>query len=238
MPPMSSAQEASWHGLLDLYEAFPSGWTLIGGQMVHLHCAEREFEPRRPTPDADTVLDVVGRPAVLLEFTGVLVEELGFQSAGTSADDVQHRFIRGAASIDVLIPDGVGERAAIRKGFTGSRTIATPGGKQAIRRSETVEVNVGGRLGKVWRPNLAGALVSKAYAHSVPADGRKGRHRSDFATLAGMIGRLDLVDQDLSRNEEKRLREMVAAVRADPLAIEGPPVMLDGLMRIEQLLGQ
>ena len=38
MPSMSPAQEASWQALLDLYEAFPNGWTLIGGQMVHLHC--------------------------------------------------------------------------------------------------------------------------------------------------------------------------------------------------------
>lgn len=48
MPAMTPAQEASWHGLLDLYERLPLHWTLIGGQMVHLHCAERGFAPRRP----------------------------------------------------------------------------------------------------------------------------------------------------------------------------------------------
>ena len=41
LPPMSVAQTASWHALLDVYERLPAGWTLIGGQMVHLHCAER-----------------------------------------------------------------------------------------------------------------------------------------------------------------------------------------------------
>ncbi|RYZ65459.1 MAG: periplasmic heavy metal sensor, partial [Proteobacteria bacterium] len=55
MPP---EQTASWLGLLDLHERLPHGWTLIGGQLVHLHCAERGQFPVRPTNDADTVIDV------------------------------------------------------------------------------------------------------------------------------------------------------------------------------------
>ncbi len=35
MPAMAQGQEAAWHGVLDLYEAHPEGWTLIGGQLVH-----------------------------------------------------------------------------------------------------------------------------------------------------------------------------------------------------------
>jgi hypothetical protein len=27
--------------VLDLYDRLSDGWTLIGGQLVHLHCAER-----------------------------------------------------------------------------------------------------------------------------------------------------------------------------------------------------
>jgi len=238
MPAMSAAQEASWNGLLDLHAAFPDGWTLVGGQMVHLHCAERDFEPRRPTPDVDTILDVVGRPTILMEFTTVLVKELGFESAGVSPDDVQHRFVRGAASIDVLVPGGVGERAASRKGITGSRTIEAPGGKQAIHRSHPVEVRIGDRVGTVRRPSLAGALISKAYAHTVSADTGKGRHRSDFATLAAMVGRRDFLDEDMSKNERRRLRAMMTAVLADPLATEGSREALDGLARLEVLLSR
>lgn len=36
---LNDKQTASWHALLDLYEAHPTGWTLVGGQMVHLWCA-------------------------------------------------------------------------------------------------------------------------------------------------------------------------------------------------------
>jgi hypothetical protein len=44
---MTRAQEAAWLGLLDLSERLPDAeWTLIGGQMVHLHCAERGYMPR------------------------------------------------------------------------------------------------------------------------------------------------------------------------------------------------
>lgn len=42
---MLAGQTASWHALLDLYERHPEGWTLVGGQMVHLHCAERDYSP-------------------------------------------------------------------------------------------------------------------------------------------------------------------------------------------------
>lgn len=55
---MPAEQTASWLGLLDLYARLSEGWTLIGGQLVHLHCAERGHFPVRPTNDADTVIDV------------------------------------------------------------------------------------------------------------------------------------------------------------------------------------
>lgn len=144
MPAMSREQEASWHGLLDLNERLPAHWTLIGGQLVHLQCAERDFTPRRPTPDIDTVLDVKANPQILLAFTGALLD-LGFRSAGPTADDKEHRFLRGDATIDVLIPDNVGNRLPAHKGATGSMTIQTPGGIQALRRTDVVDVEVAGR---------------------------------------------------------------------------------------------
>lgn len=57
MPVMDEAQKQSWHALMELYEHLDSGWTLIGGQLVHLHCAERGTIPSRPTNDVDTVVD-------------------------------------------------------------------------------------------------------------------------------------------------------------------------------------
>jgi hypothetical protein len=96
--------------------------------------------------------------------------------------------MRDKASIDVLIPRQVGERLPRRTGATGSPTVQTPGGTQALQRSEAVAVQVAGRHGHVRRPNPVGALIMKAAAHTVPADPNRGRHRGDFATLAAQLG--------------------------------------------------
>lgn len=64
MPVMSAGQEQAWHTLMDLHEAVPTDWALVGGQMVNLHCAERGGVPPRPTDDADTVVDVRAQPDI------------------------------------------------------------------------------------------------------------------------------------------------------------------------------
>ena len=233
LPPMSVAQTASWHGLLDLYERLPAGWTLIGGQMVHLHCAERGYVSPRPTDDADAVLDIRANPQILLEFTRALTD-LEFVADGIAAEGQQHRWKRDRASIDVLIPDNVGQRLARRTGVTGSPTIQTPGGIQALHRSGVVAVDVAGRLGHVPRPSLVGALIMKAAAHTVPVDPNRGRHRSDFATLAALVAASDFVDETLSKKERQYLRDMVDATRADRSVMGSQPAADDGLIRVER----
>jgi hypothetical protein len=211
MPP---EQTASWVGLLDLYDHLSDGWTLIGGQLVHLHCAERGRFPIRPTNDADTVIDVRADPTILHTFTKTLTE-LGFISAGISPEGRQHRWVRGRASIDVLLPEGVGERASELPGVTGSPTLSTAGGTQALQRSETVAVTVDGRAGFVRRPNLVGALVVKAAAHSNHNDRDPRRHRRDFVVLAGLITASDFAGEDLTKTDRRRLRSVVSAINAD-----------------------
>jgi hypothetical protein len=58
---------------------------------------------------------------------------------------------------------------------------------RTLRRSETVAVSLGDRSGSVRRPRLVGALVVKAAAHTLAVDPQRARHRSDFATLAGLL---------------------------------------------------
>ncbi|MFN8084355.1 MAG: hypothetical protein U0Q14_09025 [Dermatophilaceae bacterium] len=214
LPAMPPEQTASWLGLLDLYDRIPDGWTLIGGQLVHLYCAERGQFPARPTNDADTVIDVRADPTILTTFTQTL-EDLGFRSAGISAEGRQHRWKRGDASIDVLLPDGVGERAAERKGATGSPTLPTQGGTQALKRSEAVAVTVSGREGYVRRPNLLGALVVKAAAHTNVGDQDPRRHRRDFLVLAGLVTAGDFASEHLSKKDRQRLRGILAAIAKD-----------------------
>jgi hypothetical protein len=234
MPAMSDEQTASWHALMDLYERLPNGWTLVGGQLVHVHCAERDHYPPRPTDDADTVVDIRADPDMLESFTQVLLD-LGFKP-DMSGDGLQHRWRKGAAQIDVLLPDGVGERAAARIGAGGAPTLTTPGGTQALRRTAALAVSVDGRHGWVRRPDLVGALVMKAAAHTAPGDSGKGRHRMDFVTLTILISRRDFPEAGLSNKDRKRLRDMVAACRADAIAMEVEGAD-GGLNRLERAAG-
>jgi len=233
MPAMSRVQAASWNGVMDLHRRLDHGWTLVGGQLVHLHCAERGYVPPRPTDDVDTVIDVRADVGMLQTFTGVLVG-LGFTPDGISAEGTQHRWVRGDAVLDVLLPDGVGERAASRTGATGSPTIPTPGGTQALRRSVAVAVTVEGREGHVRRPDIVGALVMKAAAHTAVGDAARGRHRFDFATLAAMIAARDFREVDLNKKDRKRLGVMLAATRGDRAVMLGLAHAEESLDRLER----
>lgn len=232
LPAMPPEQTASWLGILDLYDSLNEGWTLIGGQLVHLHCAERGEIPVRPTNDADTVIDVRADPTTLHTFTKTLVA-LGFTSAGISAEGRQHRWTRGDASIDVLLPEGIGERASERQGVTGSPTLPTEGGTQALRRTEVVAVSVDGREGFVRRPNLVGALVVKAAAHSNPNDRDVRRHRRDFVVLAGLITARDFAAEDVNKTDQRRLRRIVAAIEGDRELLLETPGTPDSIARLK-----
>jgi hypothetical protein len=231
---MTRAQAASWHALMDLHERLPRHWTLVGGQMVHLHCAEHGVNPERPTEDADTVLDVRAARDILAQFTGALAD-LGFEPH-TSGDGLQHRWTRpaDAAQIDVLLPDGVGERAAARQGAGGAPTLETPGGSQALTRSESVAVTVSGRTGQVRRPHLVGALVMKAAAHMAVGDAGRARHRRDFVTLAALVSARDLREVELGPKDRQRLRAILAAVRDDRAMMLDQPGAEGLLRRLER----
>lgn len=214
LPAMPAKQTASWLALFDLYDELPQGWTLVGGQLVHLHCAERSHTPERATEDVDAVIDVRSDPDMLHTFTKTL-ERIGFRADGVSADGVQHRWVRDEATMDVLLPEGIGERASSRRGVTGSPTISTQGGTQALQRTDVVDVTVSGRAGRVRRPNLIGALVVKAAAHSNVGDTDPRRHRRDFLVLTQLIAARDFAQATLSRKDRQRLRSMIAAIEKD-----------------------
>lgn len=113
--------------------------------------------------------------------------------------------------------------ASLRQGVTGSPTLPTAGGTQALQRSEIIAVTVDGREGFVRRPNLVGALVAKAAAHTNPGDPGPGRHRRDFAILAGLLTARDFRNETVTKKDQQRLRAMVRAVQRDrALLLEVP----------------
>jgi hypothetical protein len=146
---------------------------------------------------------------MLATFTKTLTD-LGFRSAGILAEGLQHLWVRGEASIDVLQPDGIGERASRRSGVTGSPTLPTAGGTQALQRSETVRVSVAGREGSVRRPNLVGALVVRRQRSATRATLASV---GTGATLARLLTARDFRSEVLTKKDRQRLRAMVAAPR-------------------------
>jgi hypothetical protein len=221
---------------MELSERVETGWTLIGGQLVHLHCAERGLTPARPTNDVDTVVDIRASPDMLETFTRALTD-IGF-IPDTSGDGIQHRWNRDLAQFDVLIPEGVGERAASRVGVGGAPTISAPGTTQALARTDVVEVMVGSKTGAVPRPTLVGALVAKAAARTeIVADRARSRHCTDFVVLANLIAASDFRDVDLNAKDRRRLRNMVVRCRADDsaMAVENAEEALGRLERAAKL---
>jgi hypothetical protein len=208
---MSGRQEGAWRGLLDVAPLLPErSWCVIGGQMVFLYCCEREVAVNRPTDDGDVALDVRARPEILHDFTAAL-KDVGFDSAGVSPEGHQHRWVRGEAQIDVLIPTRLGKRAAKRSGVTGGTTLATPAAQQALDRSAPVLVEIDGASGTVWRPSMIGALVAKAAAYSVQ-DAARDRHLVDFAVLASMVSRSDSIADQVTRRDRQYLYPLLSAL--------------------------
>ncbi|MCL2467026.1 MAG: hypothetical protein FWF02_03595 [Micrococcales bacterium] len=232
---MHDAQRAAWLVLLDVHDAHPTGWTLVGGQMVHLWCAERGTAPGRPTNDIDTVLDVRGEPGVLMTFTSIL-DGLGFVPAGTSPTGHQHRWARDHVQIDVLIPRGIGERAAQRTGARGGTTLETPGAQQALDRTQDVQVTIGERTGTVRRPSLLGALVAKAAAHTVTLDRGRRRHLTDFLVLCALIKRSDHIDSATKR-DRTYLHTMLGSIGHDQRAVQAVDGADAGVYALRLALG-
>lgn len=220
-PAMTPAQAEAWHALFEVYKANPEGWALVGGQMVHSLCWEREANPPRPTQDADAVLDIRAHPTMLFDFTKTLTD-LGFKSLGESPSilegvkGVQHRWVKGDAQIDVLIPRFLGVRADNRTGVTGGRTIAAPGGQGALDRSEVIGVTVAGVTGTVIRPTLQGAVIAKASAMLIGEGVKAERHLNDLSILAALVTRGDRVGDDVTKQEVSRVRGAYATILARP----------------------
>ena len=226
LPAMLTEQQEAWQAVFEIHKAMPRGWVLVGGQAVYLHAIERGAPFVRPTKDADVALDIRAYPTMRHDFTAMLVK-LDFKSAGESLEGHQHRWLRGKAVVDVLIPRHLGERADNRRGVTGGTTIAAPASQQALDRAETVDVVAGSATGSVSRPTLLGSLIGKAAALTIMDDPGRGRHITDFLTLAAVVSATDLRGVTYKPAERDHLANMLGHLARDPgllaLVPEGGP---------------
>jgi hypothetical protein len=136
-------------------------------------------QPPRVTTDIDVLANARARPSGTTWATQRL-EEMGATLTAVDGLDGHRgfRFELDDQIIDVLAPDGLGKAARTAGKL---ETIQISGGKQALERTEIVEIVVDGVSSQVRRPTLLGAVLLKARAllvHSRPED-----QREDLITL-------------------------------------------------------
>ncbi|KAA0232180.1 MAG: hypothetical protein JJLCMIEE_03610 [Acidimicrobiales bacterium] len=202
LPLLDKRASGMWHTLCDLSEVRPGGWSLIGAQMVLLHGLEHGQTPPRASEDLDALIDVRLVSGAVRSFVAELAN-LGFELEGADPDGVAHRYRRAGISVDVLAPDGLGRRADLTTTPPG-RTIAVPGGTQALQRSELVPILHEDRHATVARPSLLAAIVLKACA--VDVDDVPDAQRVDLAFLLGLVDDPIAVRDQMTGKDRKRLR--------------------------------
>jgi len=87
----------------------------------------------------------------------------------------------------------------------------------------------------IRRPNLLGALVAKAAAHSVVLDHARARHLVDFAVLTTPLRPSDRTDQ-AGRRDRKYLEAALAAPAADKRSWASVDGATEGVARLRLAL--
>ena len=202
LPTLTGHDAGLWDTLIELSDARPAEWTLVGGQMVFLHGLEHGVTPPRVSTDLDILVSARVMSGAVASFAAA-VEDHGFVLDGISPDHIAHRYRRGNVSIDVLAPDGLGSRTDLTTTPPG-RTIQVPGGTQALDRTELLPVRTLERTGLVPRPSLLGAVVVKATA--VGVDDLPNAQRLDLAFLLSLVDDPFALAGQCTSTDRRRIR--------------------------------
>ena len=211
---MTPAQEESWRILLELYQDFPDGWCLIGGQMVWLLANEYNVNPIRATDDVDVAVDIRTDQQAIRRLCAWLGSRR-FELEGTSADGIGHRYLSsayqgpGKVVVDILAPDNVGERADLTTS-PPARTVSAPGTRAALDSARPVEVALGDRTGHVLCPTLLTAILAKAAATTIPVRENRDRDWVDAAFLLSLVPDPFAAAAALSSGQRRGLRALKA----------------------------
>ncbi len=211
IPELGGGRHRLWCDLLDLAEAHPGQWTIIGAHMVALYAWEAGV-PSRPSDDVDVLVNV----RLVVDGTERISRFLQERDYELEVSDARlaHLFRREVAQVDVLAPDGLGARANIRT-LSPHRTVRVPGGTQALVRSSPVAVRSREVEGDLPRPNLLGAILVKVRA--IEIDDVPNAQRADVALLLQLVDDPDRLRSDLTRTEKGWLRRhRYLADPADP----------------------
>ena len=202
LPQLAGPDLEIWRLLFQLYEAYPTGWAVVGAQMVIVHAATNNVSRPVRTDDSDVLVDI--RTVKLQEIADWLMEQgFDFDQETVSPEGIGHRFVRSGARIDLLSIDHSG-RAANRLTVPPARTVEVPGGRLAANRTVEATVTIGEETGRIPIPDWIAAMVLKARAAiEFPEDREK--HLRDFALLLGLRVDLNALAKSVSKQERKHL---------------------------------
>lgn len=232
----SDGETALWHALFDLAERSRQ-WTLIGARMVELHAAEGGRAMLRTSLDGDVLADTRARPNAVRQVAQILLAD-DFKLEEPSYMGVGHTFIRGNVEIDLLAPEHLGPRSKeARTTVGGARTVEVPGGRQALSRTQHVQVRAGQREADLPRPNLLGSILLKARA--VDVDDVPDNQRGDLALLLSLVVEPDRLTAELQGRERQWIRRRREMDDLDAAAWRGlqPDEAQRGLVALRQLAG-
>lgn len=208
-PPTEEARRL-WTKALELAEAFGSedNWTLVGGLMVQLHAVEHNSDSRL-TSDIDVLGDSRKRPSMTQKLARILKDRGGaIAMPPRSNKDLGYKFEIDGEIVEVLGSEGV---TANPKTIGSSTTFQVPGGTQALRRTEVVQVSLDGQATvALRRPNLLGAILIKA---RVVAKKRREKFESDRQDVILLLSLVEdpralATEGALRRTERKWLRDV------------------------------
>jgi len=200
LPELGDDRHRLWCDLIEMASTFPDTWTIIGAHMVALYALEAGTTSR-PSDDVDVLVDV--RLAVNgTEQISRFLRDRGYEPQ-VSRNRLAHLFMRDTAQVDVLAPDGIGQKANIVT-VPPNRTVKVPGGTQALARSVLVDVRSREVEGKLPRPNLLGAILVKVRA--IERDDLPEAQRQDVALLLQLVDDPSEVTADIRPSERRWLQ--------------------------------
>lgn len=219
LPPFDPALTGALETLFILDSTVPAPWTLIGGLMVILHCAEHGVAYRRATADADLAVGVFTHRDSLAQVTTAL-RRMKFTDATPDplggGQPLSYRWSRGKVRIDVAVPAKVNAQLSVPQSSSRLPGVEFPALQQAIRRSERLQVTIAdGPSGYLRRPDLLGALVVKAQA-AISDSRDTDRHRGDLVAMCealAMSGAHTTFRIQLRDKDRRRLRRAAATIR-------------------------
>jgi hypothetical protein len=179
--PTTEEARLLWTKALELAELFgdATDWTLIGGLMVQLHAIEHDLDSRL-TSDIDLLGDSRRRPSTTQRIAEILESRGGIMAEPPRSNrDLGYQFEIDGEIVEVLGTEGIGESGP--KTIGDFRTFQVPGGTQALRRTEVVNISLDGKPAiDMRRPNLLGAILIKA---RVVSKRRRTKFESDRQDL-------------------------------------------------------